>query len=995
MVAKWVFEYFTDPATWTAFDAKLRHIDEILNGHEEAQLSIINSSANRTFVSTNKTVQIKYDGNVIFTGLLSAHEYGTSNISCILYNSVFEALKTKTFTATYATAEAANVIAAAICAEAGVTLGSCPSTPIAVRFDEANCYDALMFLCDCLNSDFSTSGNIFNIAARGSAKSVTNYKIKSRGIDRSKQRDKIRVKGTDVNGVEIVGEAGSGTNVQVFREKKANDVATLNTLASKYLAELNTISKGAPIEVPIEEGYNIYPGDTIPISNARYNLNDTYRIMRISKYPTKVSFQLEKQKPTLEAKLLDFKKYEDIGIYQISGAGEEIDPVVLSYQSLELLIPMDEGSGAFLADYGPYWRQDICYNHTWATGSEGTSLEFAGTGYATCGVDIDLDGLDELTISVWVNPAANGADVNYLVHKENCFSLQHYTTDNKIRFQVYVAGDWHELVTDANAVPLSTRVHVVAKYDGSKMYIYIDSVLAKEISQIGSFGDSSNTLYLGAKDSSQGFLTGKIGMLFIFSRALFESEIADLYHYGKISVPPALVSNSIDGQGIQAHYHMNEGQGTVINDSSANENSGTINGATWTDGPTSRFLAFNGAAYVTCGQQLDLGGVGRTKLSLCCWTTLSSHSADENYLFYKEGQYYLQHYGLTDQIRFAVYIGGAWRIITTESHVAPLNERLFVVGVYDGSFLRIYINGTERAKQSQTGALEPAPGVELYLGAKSPTDGGLNGALTECMIWNRYLNRSEVVTLYFFPLTRLMSLGTAGGSMPIRRTYGVCKEYLNRGMGIGCIIPPFTPVETTLRGNDSTSSHCVSDPDPIVESAAYQFGQAVDETSIDRVEAPQLWTNGVLGLNGTGSSSTSVINNIVGSLFTTPAVVPTLTQGSAYVLCTTANKTMRMAIYKHSTLALIVQSTAITVTANASAQRIWFTFPATNLEASTDYIVVVWSSSASGTGALYYAAGSANQGHTQALTYTTNFPNPMVVGAHNSNKYCCYVGYYY
>ena len=145
---------------------------------------------------------MKYDGNVLFTGRLVPLKYGKLEISCVAYNAVYEAMKAKTITADYTAGEQADTILAAICAAAGVTAGSCPSTEVAVRFDEAYCYDAAMFLCDCLNQDHSTSnGTTFNIAARGSLKTATHVKIKDRECDRAKLRDKVRVKGVDASGI--------------------------------------------------------------------------------------------------------------------------------------------------------------------------------------------------------------------------------------------------------------------------------------------------------------------------------------------------------------------------------------------------------------------------------------------------------------------------------------------------------------------------------------------------------------------------------------------------------------------------------------------------------------------------------------------------------------------------------------------------------------------------------------------------------------------------
>ena len=91
----------------------------------------------------------------------------------------------------------------------GVTAGTCPTTTIGVKFIDAECYMAAVFLSDILNSDYSASSGTFNITARGSLKTASHYRIQSRGISRAKQRDKVRVRGVSIDGLPIVGEAGS------------------------------------------------------------------------------------------------------------------------------------------------------------------------------------------------------------------------------------------------------------------------------------------------------------------------------------------------------------------------------------------------------------------------------------------------------------------------------------------------------------------------------------------------------------------------------------------------------------------------------------------------------------------------------------------------------------------------------------------------------------------------------------------------------------------
>ena len=98
-----------------------------------------------------------------------------------------------------------------------------------------------------------------------------------RGIDRSKRRDKVRVKGVDAYGNIIEGVAGSGSNVTVLVKTQPSDQATLTLLAEQKLAELNSDNTGTPIILPISVGAYLKPGDSIPLHIPELAMDSIYQ----------------------------------------------------------------------------------------------------------------------------------------------------------------------------------------------------------------------------------------------------------------------------------------------------------------------------------------------------------------------------------------------------------------------------------------------------------------------------------------------------------------------------------------------------------------------------------------------------------------------------------------------------------------------------------------------------------------------------------------------
>jgi hypothetical protein len=321
----WAIQYF-DGTNWVQkSDAVLKYIMQELNGHEEAVFLIPNTSENRNFVSADRRVRVTFRGTVVYAGKLCAYKLRRDEIECIVYNECYEIMKARVHTGSYTNASASTVLAA-ICNSAGVTAGSCPTTSVSLRFDRTPCYDAAVHLASVLGKDFwgdyDANGNPrFNIGDRVNSSpypSVTVLEASEVAIDRAKKRDKVIIRGVDASGNPIYAEAGSGQNVAVFTERKASDLATLQSLAQAKLAELNRDASGVKLTVKITEAYNLVPGYYVNVNVPELALSGSYRIYRITKRINDAEIEILMSQPILERYIQSVSKLEDLGIYPIS-----------------------------------------------------------------------------------------------------------------------------------------------------------------------------------------------------------------------------------------------------------------------------------------------------------------------------------------------------------------------------------------------------------------------------------------------------------------------------------------------------------------------------------------------------------------------------------------------------------------------------------------------------------------------------------------------------
>ncbi len=157
----------------------------------------------------------------------------------------------------------ANTIIADVLSGTGLTSDGDtePTTAITAVFYNANRLDAIKFIAESTGNDFwSDDGTEIKWGVRGSGNLwvPTTLLYSTRGIDRSKKVDIVRVRGIDVyGGYHIVGVAGTGTKTKVLNETRPTDEAGLNAIAARRLAELSTDSCRSPNKLSYDVQCNV------------------------------------------------------------------------------------------------------------------------------------------------------------------------------------------------------------------------------------------------------------------------------------------------------------------------------------------------------------------------------------------------------------------------------------------------------------------------------------------------------------------------------------------------------------------------------------------------------------------------------------------------------------------------------------------------------------------------------------------------------------------
>ncbi len=183
-------------------------------------------------------------------------------------------------------------------------------------------------------------------------------------------------------------------------------------------------------------------------------------------------------------------------------------------------------------------------------------------------------------------------------------------------------------------------------------------------------------------------------------------------------------------------------------DYSGHSNQGTLCGkAGYAAGKFGQAFALNPVTgdYIDCGNAPGLNPESLVSLSAWIYPTTASKGS----ILSKNGPYFMEM--MADcKIRAGVYAGAppSWTIVTGNSSLS-LNSWHHVVMTYDGSHVRIFVDGTVDGSPSATsGKLLPTT-VHLCLGyGQEPFDNYFCGLIDEVMIFGRALAGEEIDVLY-------------------------------------------------------------------------------------------------------------------------------------------------------------------------------------------------------------------------------------------------------
>jgi FlaG/FlaF family flagellin (archaellin) len=193
--------------------------------------------------------------------------------------------------------------------------------------------------------------------------------------------------------------------------------------------------------------------------------------------------------------------------------------------------------------------------------------------------------------------------------------------------------------------------------------------------------------------------------------------------------------------------HFNEGSGTIVYDSSGNGNNGNIvnpASATWVNGRLNSALYFNGARVeIPHNESFNVN-----RLTIEAWVNLSTLPCGSCYstILKKDGQYILRFGGSPTKL-YGILWNGSLRSIASNRNFtnSDLGKWYHLAFTYNGSEMRLYVNGALDNTKPQTGDLAFDDTTDVGIG-DGPGGAGeyINGTIDELRILNRSMTDAEI-----------------------------------------------------------------------------------------------------------------------------------------------------------------------------------------------------------------------------------------------------------
>ena len=378
------------------------------------------------------------------------------------------------------------------------------------------------------------------------------------------------------------------------------------------------------------------------------------------------------------------------------------------------------------------------------------------------------------TIEAWIKPARLEAGWHRFVLNWGSEKGYHFAIHDKQVSLYHCQGNGEEPHPEGGTVVEGTWQHIAAVADENarRLTVYLDG---KPVANLPYDGTINPTTHegLGVGDSAGGpgedsKYVGCLDELAIWNRPLSDAQVEAHYRnpqerFGLAgnTFRPVLLDDKPEG-----YWQLDESDGSAIGDASGNGHEGTCRGAVVLGRPGIPSLPGHHAAELDGrGACIDLGDLdaidGLEALSVEAWVRwreppgglqgVAAFLRKEQVFAFGAGWYGDNSASNTSRkARFWINSGGRW--LHSDNGTTDVDDGRWhhVAGVYDGKFLRIYVDGIQESAREVGSVALSSNANRLFIGSAGGGGEFYPGLIDEAAVYTRALSATEVYEHYVF-----------------------------------------------------------------------------------------------------------------------------------------------------------------------------------------------------------------------------------------------------
>jgi len=395
-------------------------------------------------------------------------------------------------------------------------------------------------------------------------------------------------------------------------------------------------------------------------------------------------------------------------------------------------------------------------------GKIGKALEFDGSGdYVDVSDSITIDSpgnSDRITMSAWIKTSTS----------EWSFFINRYDGSGG-------DDDWILAVSDTNHLAMFLRSdgswrqgddvitdnkwhHVVGVYDGSYILTYVDGILDSQTQVSTTLTDSDIPFRIGGVPGYSYYFTGLIDDVRIYNYARTQAQVLEDYNAGfpvRLGAQSAGEADPWGGAMPVAYWKLDENTGVLARDASENNNDGTLGGdgagtdvPTWAHGKHGPALSFDADDdYVNIPYSAStLAFDSNDPITIATWIKpTNSQENNSGARIVEQGNEIVLRFATdNNNIDFILNSFTNDRVGTTTNSIT-VDAWNYVVGVYDGTKIKVYINGIENSSVTPTGTYG-GDTSDWHLSAASGSN--FSGLIDDVKIYNYARTQAQVAWDY-------------------------------------------------------------------------------------------------------------------------------------------------------------------------------------------------------------------------------------------------------